>query len=154
MNESPELTLLAIFCIPEIIGGIFMGRALRSLRGGISVNGILQFFWGGLIGFMPLVFGADEYTRMGMPTLLLGQIGVWVGAIGVAAVLPTGFLEELRSKNVSMIAIGGLFLLIGLGVGAVVLRNGDRVGWIIILLAGVAGGTVLMLGLRGLWREK
>lgn len=154
MNASPELGLLAFFCIPEIFGGVIMGRALRSLRGGLSLNGIFKFFWGGLIGFMPLVIGADEYTRMGMPALLLGQIGVWIGAIGVAAILPTGFLEELRSQNVGLIAIGGLFLLIGLGAGAVVLRHGDSVGWIIILLAGVAGGTVLMLGLRGLWKEK
>lgn len=154
MTLGSEIQLLAFFCIPEIIGGIISGRGLRSLRGGISFNGILQFFWGGLIGFMPLVIASDEYARMGMPVLILVQIGAWVGALGVAAMLPAEFLEELKSRNVAMIAIGGLFLLIGFGIGVVLLRNGDRAGWIFFLLSGIAGGTVLLIGLRGVWREK
>ncbi len=154
MSLTPEIMLLGSLSIPEIIGGAIIGSALRGLRRGFEVNSILKLFWGGLFGFMPLVIGSDEFARTGMLFLFVAQIVVLAGAISVAAFLPTDYFEELKSKNVVMIAVGGLFLLIGLVLGAIMLRSGKMAGILFGLVFGGAGGLVLVFGLKGLFGEK
>ena len=149
MNNS--ITQLGFLCIFNLIGGAAIGSVLRSvLRGKFSCNSIFFLIWGTGFGGLPLVFGVQEFQK-GASYFLLVQLAVFVTAILVVAFIPEDLLTTLRSPNIFAIAIGGVFLTLGV---AMLFTNlfplktlQDKLlgGGIFIL----TGGAVFLIGL---WR--
>jgi hypothetical protein len=105
---------LGFLCIFHLIGGVALGSVLRgALRGNFSCNSFFFLIWGGGFGGMPLVFGIQEFQK-GTPYFLVVQCAVLVIAILVVAFISDELLATLRSPNISSIAIGGVFLLLGM----------------------------------------
>jgi hypothetical protein len=147
-NSITELGFLNLF---HLLGGVAIGSVLRgALRGKFSCNSFFFLIWGGLFGGTPLVFGIQEFQK-GAPYFLMIQFAVFAAAILVVAFIPEDLLATLRSHNIFSIAIGGVFLTLGV---AMLFTNlfplktlQDKLlgGGIFIL----AGGAVLLIGL---WR--
>jgi hypothetical protein len=147
--NSP-ISQLGFLCIFHLIGGAAVGYALRGvLRGKISCNSFFFFLWGALFGGIPLLFGIQE-SQKGAPYFFLVQSVVFATAILVVAFIPDEFLEILSSPNITSLAVGGLFLMIGIAMLVTdifelkSLQEKLLGGGIFVLV----GGAVL---LRGLW---
>ena len=115
-----QLGFLSLF---HIIGGIAIGSALRRLKSGFSVAPLFFLVWGGMFGCMPLAIGANELSRSGGPAFFLIELAVLAAAILATALMPDIMLETLKSPQVAPIALGGIFLLVGLGAGALIIQT-------------------------------
>lgn len=121
MNGFPaQVALISLF---ELIGGIAVGAGLRRLGRGLSPNLIFFFVWGGMFSCIPLAAGLQEFSDTGQFGLLAVQLGVLLIAVLAAALTPNSILDSLRSPQVSPIAGGGLFVLVGIGVGVLVWQS-------------------------------
>jgi len=149
MNNS--ITQLGFLCLFHLIGGAAIGSVLRGvLRGKFSCNSFFFLIWGGLFGGMPLLFGIQEFQK-GAPYFLMVQFAVFATAILVVAFIPEDLLATLRSPNIFSIAIGGVFLT--LGVAMLFTNIFELKGLPEKLLGGgifiLTGGAVFLIGL---WR--
>ena len=149
MNSS--LTQLGFLCLFHLIGGAAIGSVLRgALRGKFACNSFFFLIWGGLFGGMPLVFGIQEFQK-GASYFLMIQFAVLATAILVVAFIPEDLLAALRSPNIFSIAIGGVFLTLGV---AMLFTNIFELKGLPEKLLG--GGIFILMGgavfLIGLWR--
>ena len=149
MNNS--ITQLGFLCLFHLIGGAAIGSVLRGvLRGKFSCNSSFFLIWGGLFGVMPLLFGIQELQK-GAPYSLMIEFAVLATAILVVAFIPEDLLATLRSPNIFSIAIGGIFLM--LGVAMLFTNIFELKGLPEKLLGGgifiLSGGAVFLIGL---WR--
>ena len=131
----------------HVIGGIAIGSALRGLRRGFSGNTIFFLVWGGMFGCMPLAIGWNALNAAGKPEFFALELGMLIAAILITALMPDTMLESLKSPQVAPIAFGGLFLLIGIGAGAIMIQT-DLLPALVFggCFAG-AGGLVFISGL-------
>ena len=148
---SPSVSQLGFLCVFHLIGGAALGYALRGvLRGNFSCNSFFFFLWGGLFGGIPLAFGIQEFQK-GAPYVLAIQFVVFAIAILVVAFISDELLETFRSPNIFSIAVGGVFLL--LGIAFLFTNIFDLKNWQDKLLGGgifiSTGGAVFLIGL---WR--
>jgi hypothetical protein len=146
MNDP--IAQLGFLCVFHLLGGAAIGSVLRNaLRGKFACNSIFFLVWGGLFGGMPLVFGVQELQK-GAPNFLAIQFAVFIAAIFVVALIPEDLMTTLRSPNISIIAIGGVFLTLGalaLFTNVFALKTPEKLigGGIFVL----TGGAVFLLGL-------
>jgi hypothetical protein len=142
---------LGFLCIFHLIGGIALGSVLRGvLRGNFSCNSFFFLIWGAGFGGLPLVLGIQEFQK-GTPYFLVVQCAVLVSAILVVAFISDELWVTLRSPNIFSIAIGGIFLLMGV---VMVFTNFFPLKTLQDKLLGggifiVSGGVVFLIGL---WR--
>ncbi len=145
MNDSlAQLGFVGLF---HVIGGIAMGFALRGLRGGFSGNTVFLLVWGGMFGCLPLAIGWNALGAAGRPEFFALELGIFIAAILITALMPDSLLESLKSPQVAPVAFGGLFVLIGIGVGAIMIQT-DLLPALLFggCFAG-AGGLVFISGL-------
>jgi hypothetical protein len=149
MNDP--ITQLGFLCIFHLIGGAAIGSVVRGvLRAKFSCNSIFFLIWGGLFGGMPLWVGIQEYQK-GTAYFLLVQFTVFAAAILVVAFISDGLMATLRSPNIFTIALGGVFLMLGV---AMLFTNWFPLKTLQDKLLGggifiVSGGAVFLIGL---WR--
>ncbi len=149
MNTS-QLATLGFLCLFSLIGGIAIGSTLRGWLhgGGFACNSLFFLVWGGIFGGVPVVIGAGTYLKSDMPYLFGVQVLVLLGAIAVTALISPSYLQSISSPETTSIAMGGLFMLIGLGVGVLMLSRED---WFpALLFGGSFGGTGLLVFIKGL----
>jgi hypothetical protein len=144
---TSPLAQVGFFSLFHLIGGIAIGSALRGLRNGFSGNTIFFFVWGGMFGCMPLAIGWNAFGATGRPELFALEVGTLIAAILITAFMPDTMLESLKSPLVAPIAFGGLFMLIGIGAGAIMIQT-DLLPALLFggCFAG-AGGLVFISGL-------
>ena len=160
-NPLAGLAFLSLF---HIIGATAVARGLRAmwswLRGGkpgAVFNSLYLFVWGALFGCVPFSLGLQLATKeSGTPLVLLGEGVVWGSAFLIALLAGDGIAGWLRTffnVDTALIAFGGLFMLVGVGVGLLTGQN-DLLGG---LLAGgiftLAGGVFFIIGLVNLLKE-
>ena len=107
----------------HVIGGIAIGSALRGLRRGFSGGTIFLLVWGGMFGCLPLAIGWNALGATGKPDFFMLELGILIAAILITALMPDTMLESLKSPQVAPIAFGGLFVLIGVGAGAIIVQT-------------------------------
>jgi hypothetical protein len=141
------LAQLGFVSLFHVIGGIAIGSALRGLRGGFSGGTIFLLVWGGMFGCLPLAIGWNALSATGRPDLFALELGILIAAILITALMPGSMLESLKSPQVAPIAFGGIFLLIGIGAGAIMIQT-DLLSALVFggCFAG-AGGLVFISGL-------
>ena len=144
--NSP-LAQLGFVSLFHVIGGIAIGSALRGLKGGFSGGTLFLLVWGGMFGCMPLAIGWDQFGAIGRPDLLALEFGILIAAILATALMPGSMLEALKSPQVAPIAFGGLFLLIGIGAGVIMVQNDPLPG---ILFGGCFAGAGAISFVAGL----
>jgi len=147
------LIQLGFVCLFHLIGGIAIGSALRGLRNGFSVSTIFFLVWGGLFGCLPLVIGWNAFSQTGGLGFFALELGVLIAAILISALMPSSILESLNSPQVAPIAIGGLFLLIGIGAGALIAQTDLLPGLAFGGCFAGAGTMVLVSGLAKLLKS-
>lgn len=145
MNDSlAQLGFVGLF---HVIGGIAIGSGLRGLRRGFSGGTVFLLVWGGMFGCLPLAIGWNALGATGRPGFFALELGILIAAILITALMPDTMLESLKSPQVAPIAFGGLFVLIGIGVGAIMIQT-DLLPALLFggCFAG-AGGLVFISGL-------
>jgi hypothetical protein len=148
MQDS--LATLGFLSLFHVIGAIALANGLRQVwsrlrhreRG--AGSGLFFIIWGAMFGCMPFAFGLQMATGhdSGRPLLLLAQIIIWAAAFLVALLAWDEVVDWLRPflhPDVFLIAFGGLFMLIGAGVGSFVVRDEP-------LFALLFGGIFMLVG--------
>ncbi len=160
-NPLAGLAFLSLF---HIIGATAVARGLRAvwswLRGekpGAAFNSVYLLVWGALFGCVPFSLGLQLATQeSGTPLVLLGEVAVWGSAFLIALLAGDGIAGWLRTffnADTALIAFGGLFMLVGVGVGLLT-GQGDLLGG--LLVGGIftlAGGVFFTIGLVNLLKE-
>ncbi len=144
---------LAFVCLFHLIGGIAIGSALRGLRSGFSTNTIFFLVWGSIFGCVPLAVGWNEFGKTGGLGFFALELGVLVAAILIAALMPDTLVESLKSPQVAPIAFGGLFVAIGIGVGAIMAQSDLLPALFFGSCFAGAGGLVFVSGLTKLLKS-
>ena len=122
MKDS--ITILAFLSIFHLLGGAAIGFSVRGiLRGKPSLVSLFMIVWGAMFGCMPFAIGASLFIALEAPHWIAAEAGVLLVALIASALIPDTLLETLKSPAVSAIAFGGLFMLVGLGVGAVTMMH-------------------------------
>ncbi len=145
MNDP--LAQLGFVSLFHVIGGIAMGSALRGLRGGFSGGTLFLLVWGGMFGCLPLAIGWNELGGTGRADFFALELGILIAAILITALMPDSMLESLKSPQVAPIAFGGLFLLIGIGAGAIMVQTDPLPG---IVFGGCFAGVGAISFVSGL----
>jgi hypothetical protein len=160
-NPLASLAFLSLF---HIIGATAVGRALRAmwswLRGekpGAAFNSLYLLVWGVVFGCVPFTLGMQLATKeSGTPLVLLGEIAVWGSAFLIALLAGdriAGWLRSFFNADVAFIAFGGLFMLVGMGVGLFAGRSDLLNGLLVGGLFTLVGGVLFVIGLWNLLKE-
>ena len=156
------LAVLAFLSLFHVIGAVTVARGLRAvwsgLRGekpGAAFNAALYFIvWGALFGCIPFAFGLQAATKeSGTPFVLFGEVAIWGSAFLIALLAGDLIADWLRSffnADVAMVAFGGLFMLVGTGVGVLVVRSELLLGLLIGGIFTLVGGVFFAIGLWNL----
>lgn len=157
-NSLATLGFLSLF---HVIGAVALANGLRQVwsrlrhseRGGGS--GLFFVIWGAGFGCMPFAFGLQTATSQdgGSPLLLLAQIAIWTGAFLVALLAWDEAVDWLRPflhPNMFLIAFGGLFMLVGAGVGSFVVRDEPLFALLFGGIFMLVGGVFFVIGVRNL----
>ncbi len=146
MIES--LGMLGFLSIFHIGGGIAIGATFRQwLHGGFSLRQPFLLFWGALFGGIPFLIGLGLFSAQGTLYLIAAELGIFLLAIGVTALIPGWFIESFDMNQAMPILIGGLFLLVGFGVGISTWRTETGTALIMMCLFGGVGALVCVLGI-------
>ena len=148
MNDL--IITLAFVSIFHAIGGIAIGSTFRGLRYGFPWGRIFFLIWGALFGCLPLSIGAQTFTKAGAPYLFGIEMVVLMSSILGAALMPDWVLESYNWADLSPIGFGGLFLLIGVIAGGILLNTDPIWGLVFGCAFGGAGALTFVLGLRSL----
>ncbi len=151
MNDP--IFVLIFLSIFHIIGGIAVGSTLRGLRHGFPSGRLFFLIWGTLFGCMPLAIGFETFANADVVYLFALEMIVLAGAILGAALMPDWMLDAFSSAELLPLAIGGLFLLIGIIVGGVLLKTEPIVALAFGGIFGGVGALVFFSGLRSLLRH-
>ncbi len=137
---------LAFVSVFHVIGGIAIGSTFRGLRNGFRFGRIFFLIWGTLFGCMPLSIGA----KAGALYLFGIEVFVLMSAILGAALMPDWVLGSFNWSDMFPIGFGGLFLLIGIFAGGLLLKTDPIWGLVFGCSFGGTGALVFFLGLRTL----
>ena len=136
--------LLGMF---HLIGGVALGIPLRQwLRGRFSCNSIFFVVWGAMFGVLPLVIGFNVFVPHGATDEFNLELALLLVPILIVVLLPDRFLASFDARAILPVAIGGVFLLVGLGVGAALYSSSPLTALIIGGVFGGLGGMVLIAG--------
>jgi hypothetical protein len=160
-NPLASLAFLSLF---HIVGAATVAKAVRSLWGGLhdqklgAVGGALPLaVWGAVFGCLPCSFGLQLATKAGgTPLVLFGEAAVWGSAFLIALLAGdaiAGWLRSFFNADVAFIAFGGLFMLVGVGVGFLAGRSEPFSGLLVGGLFTLVGGVVFAIGLLNLLKE-
>ncbi len=142
------LGMLGFFAIFHVGGGIAIGSTIRQwLHGGFSLQQPFLLIWGAMFGGIPLCVGAGIFLSQGMPFLIAVQLGVLVATISVTALIPGWFLESFDLAVAMPVLIGGLFLVVGFGIGVSLWRTDTGGALLMLGVFGGVGALVFVLGL-------
>ena len=144
--DSP-IGMLAFLSLFHVLGGIAIGSTVRGLRKGSAGRGVFFLIWGAMFGCMPLAIGAQTFTQANAMYLFAVEVIVLAGAIVVTAFIPDVLLDTFKSPDVTTIWMGGLFFIIGVGVGAAMLKTEPL---FTLLFGGSFAGAGALLFYRGL----
>ena len=147
MNELfGTFAFLSLFCL---IGGAAIGSVVRTWRKrGPSFNSTFLLIWGGLFGGIPIFMGTVMFGAHGAFYLLGLQVGLFIGIILVVAFVPDLYLESFDMDKIAPVAFGGLFLLIGVVLGVVLITSNLLMAIIFFVAFGGAGALFFVQGLR------
>lgn len=154
MTET--LGILGFLAIFHIIGGIAIGSAVRNLvRGKLTCRTPFMVVWGLIFGGAPLIIGFTQLASHGALLFSLAEIGIFLATIVITALVPDWYLEALNVPTVTSIGFGGLFLVVGIGLGVFLAMQNEPLMAIIFFgaFAG-AGGLVFINALHTLLSEK
>jgi hypothetical protein len=162
MNDP--LASLAFLSLFHIIGAAAVARGLRVMWSGLrdkkpgaAFNSLYLFVWGALFGCMPFAFGLQLAAKAsGTPLVLFGEAAVWGSAFLITLLAGdrvAGWLRSFFNADVAFIAFGGLFMLVGVGVGLLAGRSQPLSGLLIGGLFTLVGGVVFAIGLWNLLKE-
>jgi len=156
--DSP-LGLLAFLSLFHVIGAMALAYGLRGVWSGLREKkpgvGSRLFFvlWGAMFGCMPFAFGLGLATEDGgTPFVLLGQALIWGSVFLIALLAWDDILDWLRPflhADVFLVAFGGLFMLVGTGVAALIARDELLFGLLFGGIFTLVGGLCFALGV---WR--
>ena len=160
-NPLAGLAFLSLF---HIIGATAVARGLRAawgcLRGeklGAAFNSLYLFVWGALFGCVPFTLGLQLATKeSGTPLVLLGEVVVWGSAFLIALLAGdriAGWLRSTFNADTALIAFGGLFMLVGTGVGLLAGQSDLLSGLLVGGLFTLVGGVFFAIGLANLLKE-
>jgi hypothetical protein len=161
--ENP-LASLAFLSIFHIVGATVVAKAVRSLWGGLRDKKLVQAggalplaVWGAVFGCLPCSFGLQLATKeSGTPLVLLGEAAVWGSAFLIALLAGdriAGWLRSFFNADVAFIAFGGLFMLVGVGVGLLAGQSEPLSGLLVGGLFALVGGVFFAIGLWNLLKE-
>lgn len=137
---------LSLFCV---IGGAALGGVVRTWRkGGPSVNSLFFVIWGGLFAGIPLLMGLALFATHGMVYLFGIQLGLFIGAILLVALVPDSFLDAFDVAKIAPVAFGGLFLLIGVGVAVATITSEPLIALVVLVSFGGIGGALFVQSVR------
>ena len=160
-NSLASLAFLSLF---HIIGATAVARGLRAVWSGLrdgkpgaAFSLLYLFVWGVLFGCMPFTFGVQLATKeSGTPLVLFGEAAVW-GSVFLIALLAgdriAGWLRSFLNADVVFIAFGGLFMLVGVGVGLLAGQSEPLSGLLVGGLFTLVGGVFFVIGLWNLLKE-
>jgi len=160
-NSLASLAFLSLF---HIIGATAVARGLRAVWSGLrdgkpgaAFSSLYLFVWGVLFGCMPFTFGVQLATKeSGTPLVLFGEAAVW-GSVFLIALLAgdriAGWLRSFLNADVVFIAFGGLFMLVGVGVGLLAGQSKPLSGLLVGGLFTLVGGVFFVIGLWNLLKE-
>lgn len=156
--------MLGFLSIFHVIGAVALANGLRTVWRGLrdkelkAGSGLFFVLWGTMFGCMPFAFGlglaADK--EGGTPFVLLGEALVWGSAFLIALLAWDEILDWLRPflhPDILLIAFGGIFMLVGMGAGSLIVQDDPQSG----LLSGgifvLAGGVIFAMGVRHLLKQ-
>jgi hypothetical protein len=150
---SNPIVLLGFMSLFHIVGGAVLGSTLRTIVTDwpkFNFQRVFALVWASLFGCMPLVFGLDQPAWF-LPT----QVAV-LGTTTAFTALALNWLREMAAdKNIATTFLGGVFVVAGIGTGALLVGQG---AWLLALLFGglftLGGAAAMVSGLRGLWTGK
>lgn len=153
MEESTGF--LTAFLLPfHVLGGAALGIALgRVIRNGFKLknlvgNGFL-FLWGGMFGGIPLPIG----LAVGSASFFFLQLGVLVGTILLVAWQFEFLLNLYKLPEMWIATFGFVFFVIGVGIAASLLSEGDSSGLFFGLIFGGTGGCLVLGGVWSMLRR-
>jgi hypothetical protein len=158
------LMMLGFLSIFHVIGAVALANGLRSVGRGLrdkelkAASGFFFVLWGTMFGCMPFAFGlglaADK--EGGTPFVLLGEALVWGSVFLMALLAWDEILDWLRPflhPDIFLIAFGGIFMLVGMGAGGLIVQDDPQSG---VLSGGIfvlGGGLMFARGVRRLLKQ-
>jgi len=137
---SEALTILGFLSIFHIIGGVAVGVGLRKWRSAwksqLSRTPPFLLLWGILFGGMPLIFGLAG----GLRSIFVAQAVILLASVAVTFWFFDPLKEMLSHQYMFLIAFGGVFIVVGVIVGGLMIRT--ETGWQALL----AGSIFLVVG--------
>lgn len=144
---SDALIVLGLLCLFDVAGGVAVGGTLRSWRqGGFSVRSVFSLVWGMMFAGFPLCIGLAAFWLHEVPQLVLVQLGVLLLTIALSVLIPDSFLDSFRTPEFGVVVGGGLFLVVGVGVAATMIRTAPRDALVTLCIFGGFGGFALAAG--------
>jgi hypothetical protein len=157
------LAMLGFLSIFHMIGAVALANGLRCLWEGLrdkgrgAGNALFFVVWGGMFGCMPFAFGlglaADK--EGGTPFVLLGEALIWGSVFLIALLAWDEVLDWLRPflhLDIFLIAFGGIFMMVGAGVGSFTIQDDMLFGLLFGGIFVLVGGSIFAAGLLNLLR--
>jgi hypothetical protein len=159
MQDS--LAALGFLSLFHIIGAIALANGLRQVWSRLrhseqgSGNGLFFIVWGAGFGCLPFALGLQIATGQdgGRPQFLLAQVIIWTVVFLVALLGWDEVVDWLRPflhPDVFLIAFGGLFMLVGAGVGSFVVRDEPLFALLFGGIFMLVGDVFFVIGIRNL----
>jgi len=160
-NPLASLAFLSLF---HVIGATAVARGLRAVwsglrdrRPGEAFRSLYLFVWGVFFGCLPFTFGLQlAIKESGTPLVLFGEVAIWGSAFLIALLAGdriVGWLRSFFNADVALIAFGGLFMLVGVGVGLLAGQSEPLSGLLVGGLFALVGGVFFIIGLWNLLKE-
>lgn len=144
------LGTLGFLLVFHLVGGAVLGGTVRQwLHGKFACNSLFMIVWGSLFGLMPLYLGYTFFAPHGDFVYIGIEVGAFLGAILIVALTPDWFLQSFDAQRIMPVAIGGLFLMIGIVIFVVLIGAEPFVALLFLGAFGGGGLLALVTGLRG-----
>lgn len=145
---DPFVGTLGVLSLFHIIGGIALGTALRQLlHRRIACNALFLMVWGGMFGITPFLFGAVFFGPHGNLLYLGLEIATFIIPVLVVVLIPDWFLESFDSKRIVPVAMGALFVVIGIAIGFTTWSENIVMALLFLLVFGGAGAYLFVTSL-------
>jgi hypothetical protein len=150
---NSQLGTLAFLSVFHVIGGVAIGSAVRGwLRGRFACRSLYLILWGAMFGLLPLVMGVMVFLPTGTVLFLGIQVGILLGTILVVALTPDWFVRAFDLQAMAPVLFGGLFFLVGVGMGVVTYGESPVSALLVGGLFAAVGGLVMVGGLVKVFR--
>ena len=151
---NTELGTAAFLLVFHLIGGSVLGSAVRQwLHGQFACNSLFLALWGALFGLVPLLLGLTEFAARGDLVIPAIEVGAFVGAMLIVALMPDWFLQSFDRERIGPVAFGGLFFLIGVGILILLVGQEPVIALVFFAAFGGSGLLVMASGLRAMLKS-